>query len=79
MRKFAFWNIIVWTANLPIVFAWYLFAHQSFVNGAGILYVAQISVVANWLSAITWHAAERTKDSELTVDQIVAETNVEPA
>lgn len=79
MRRFAFWNIIFWVIQQPVVVLWYLFGHQSFVNGLGILYVAFISVSALWLSSLAWWQSTKVEEQALTVDELVHETSIEPS
>lgn len=78
LRRFALFQIIFWAANQPLVIAWYFFAHESFVNGAGLLYLSSISVAALWLSSLSWWQSTRVEDEALTVDELVAETTIEP-
>jgi hypothetical protein len=78
LRRFAFWNIVFWTAQQPLVIVWYFTAHDSFVNGAGLLYLSSISVAALWLSSLSWWQSTRVEDSALTIVDLVENTNLEP-
>ncbi len=78
LRRFAFWNIWCWAAQQPIVIVWYFHWHDSFVNGAGLLYLSSISVAALWLSSLAWWQSTRVEDAALTVDELVAQTEIEP-
>ncbi len=78
LRRFAFWQIWFWAAQHPVVVAWYLYRHDSFVNGAGLLYLSTISVAALWLSSLAWWQSTRIEETALTVDDLVAQTEIEP-
>lgn len=79
LRRFAFWNILFWTAQQPLVVLWYFTAHDSFVNGAGLLYLSSISVAALWLSSLSWWQSTRVEEQALTVETIVEETELDRA
>lgn len=64
LRRFAFWNIIIWLCNQPLLLAWYVIDKPSFVNGLGILYVAQLSAIALWLAALSWWQSTRVEQKQ---------------
>ena len=68
LRRFAFANFVFWAVNQPIVTAWYLLDRDSFVNGAGILYIAELSVVALWLSSLAWWQSSRVEEKQDQTD-----------
>lgn len=69
LRRFALWNIWLWLLNQPILTAWYFLDRQSFVGGAGILYVAELSVAALWLSSLAWWQSTRVEERQIEAEQ----------
>lgn len=57
---------------------WYLFAHDSFVNGAGLLYLSSISVAALWLLSLSWWQSTRVEEEQVSVPELIAKTDIEP-
>lgn len=78
LRRFALLNIWFWGANQPLVVCWYVFARDSFVNGAGLLYLSSISVAALWLSSLSWWQSTRVEDEQVSVPELIAKTDIEP-
>lgn len=68
LRRFAFYNIVFWLANQPLVLAWYIFARKSFLDGGGILYLAMISVAALWLSSLSWWQSTRVEERQIEAE-----------
>lgn len=79
MRRLAFHNIWFWGLNFPLVVAWYFGAHESFVNGGGVLYVALVSVMALFLQSLDWYDTAKAAEEQLTVETLVEETELDRA
>jgi hypothetical protein len=69
LRRFAAWNIVIWLANQPLIFAWYIIDKPSFVNGLGVLYVAQVSAIALWLSSLAWWQSTRVEERQIEAEE----------
>jgi hypothetical protein len=74
LRKFALWNIWFWLANQPILTAWYFVDRASFTSGAGILYVAELSVGALWLSSLAWWQSTRVEERQIETEEASSDT-----
>jgi len=64
LRRFAFWNIVIWVVNQPALAAWYILDKASFVSGLGVFYVAQLSAIALWLSSLAWWQSTRVEEKQ---------------
>jgi hypothetical protein len=68
LRKFAAWNILFWVLNQPVVLAW-PFVDRASWDEYGVLYVAQISVAALWLSSLAWWQSTRVEQRQIETEE----------
>lgn len=67
LRRFALWNIWLWSVQHPIVLGWMILAPASFAKW-GVLYVAQLSVAALWLLSLAWWQSTRVEERQIEAE-----------
>lgn len=67
LRRFALWNIFFWIANNPLITGWYFIDRRSWEKYS-ILYLANISIIALWLSALAWWQSTRVEERQIDAE-----------
>lgn len=68
LRRFAFWNIWFWFAQFVVIVPIWFFVFPESWHDYGVFYLVEISVIALWLSALSWWQSARVEE-QVTPDE----------
>lgn len=77
LRRFAFWNIWLAVAQMPAI-AWWAMKYPASWSTWGVLYLSEFSIYTLVVAALSWWESKRLQDDALTVDELIAHTDIEP-